>query len=175
MTPKQNARFYRETIALARLGDPASIKIVRDRGWNSFARVGTVKTRLGVVTNRDKGVAPKHGAAPTPKPAAPQKHHHRASPRSKPAAPPPPPAPAPRVAKRRKIARPFSDFLASNCKSLKLAAKVLGVTPRPPLVKSKIRDAWISLISVHHPDKGGALEAAQAVNAAYQLLKRFSQ
>jgi curved DNA-binding protein CbpA len=56
-----------------------------------------------------------------------------------------------------------------------LAAKVLGIKPKPPLQKSIVRAAWISLVRIHHPDKGGVLEAAQAVNAAYQLLEKFSQ
>lgn len=82
---------------------------------------------------------------------------------------------APRVKPAPKISKTFSDFLATRCKSLALAAKVLGITPKPPLKKSIVRAAWISLISRHHPDKGGTLEAAQAVNGAYQLLEKFSQ
>ena len=94
--------------------------------------------------------------------------------------PPPPPVAAPKTARVAKTARVrvpvlFTQFLDGRCKDLKLAAKILGVTPRPPLVKSVIRAAWISLISKHHPDKGGALQAAQAVNAAYQLLAKFSR
>jgi len=96
------------------------------------------------------------------------------------------PAPAPTIPQSRpqksraakpapKIPKTFSDFLATRCKSLSLAAKVLGIKPKPPLQKSAVRAAWISLVRIHHPDKGGALEAAQAVNAAYQLLEKFSQ
>ena len=74
-----------------------------------------------------------------------------------------------------KLPKSIAEFLASQCKSLPLAALVLGITPRPPLLKTVIRAAWIARISVHHPDKGGNTQAAQAVNAAYQLLSRFSQ
>lgn len=80
-----------------------------------------------------------------------------------------------RVAKPRHVPVQFTQFLDGRCKDLKLAAKILGVTPRPPLVKATIRAAWISLISKHHPDRGGALEAAQAVNAACALLTKFSR
>ena len=104
------------------------------------------------IGGRTKSAAPKPAA---PKPVAPK------------------PAAARRVAKPR-IPKIFADFLAGRCKSVALAAKVLGITPKPPLRKSVVRSAWISLISVHHPDKGGAVEAAQAVNAAYQLLEKFS-
>jgi hypothetical protein len=84
-------------------------------------------------------------------------------------------ASAPRVNRVPKIPKNFADFLASRCKNLALAAKVLGIAPKPPLQKAAVRAAWISLVRIHHPDKGGALEAAQAVNAAYQLLEKFSQ
>jgi hypothetical protein len=87
----------------------------------------------------------------------------------------PPKVRTPRVKPAPKIPKTFSDFLATRCKSLALAAKVLGIKPKPPLQKSVVRAAWISLVRIHHPDKGGALEAAQAVNAAYQLLEKFSQ
>jgi hypothetical protein len=80
-----------------------------------------------------------------------------------------------RAKRAPKIPKTFSDFLATRCKSLALAAKVLGIKPKPPLQKSIVRAAWISLVRIHHPDKGGALEAAQAVNGAYQLLEKFSQ
>jgi hypothetical protein len=83
---------------------------------------------------------------------------------------------APRVATPRvpKVQKEFSAFLKSGCKNLQLAAKVLGIVARPPLRKSVLRTAWIELIGKHHPDKGGNVEAAQAVNAAYQLLVKFA-
>jgi hypothetical protein len=85
-------------------------------------------------------------------------------------------AKAPRVVTPRvpKIQKEFSAFLKSGCKNLQLAAKVLGIAARPPLRKSVLRTAWIELIGKHHPDKGGNVEAAQAVNAAYQLLVKFA-
>jgi hypothetical protein len=92
-------------------------------------------------------------------------------------APSTPPVRPPKSSANRapKIQKTFSDFLATRCKSLALAAKVLGIKPKPPLQKAVIRAAWIALVRIHHPDKGGALEAAQAVNGAYQLLEKFSQ
>jgi hypothetical protein len=77
--------------------------------------------------------------------------------------------------RRAAIPKPIVAFIASRCQSLPLAAQVLGIAPRPPLLKSVVRAAWIERISIHHPDKGGVTQAAQAVNAAYQLLSRFSQ
>jgi hypothetical protein len=74
----------------------------------------------------------------------------------------------------KKLARPFSDFIKSGCKNLQLAAKVLGIEPKPPLRKATLRAAWIALIRENHPDKGGTVELAQAINTAYQLLVKFA-
>lgn len=38
--------------------------------------------------------------------------------------------------------------------------------------KAEIRAAWTRLCKTHHPDAGGSLERMQAVNRAYQSLKR---
>jgi hypothetical protein len=101
-----------------------------------------------------------------------------------PAPPPPPPAarggrpqaqPGPRKPRKaRRVPKPFNDFLLSGCKNLKLAAKVLGIAPKPPIYRKTLRCAWIELIGKHHPDKGGIVEIAQAINAAYQLLSKFA-
>jgi hypothetical protein len=103
--------------------------------------------------------------------------------KQKPAKPATKPAPGgqpkPRTAKAKaprapKVPTAFRQFITSRCKDLKLAAQVLGVKPKPPLQKSILRTAWIELIGKHHPDRGGDVEAAQAVNAAYQLLSKFA-
>jgi len=100
------------------------------------------------------------------------------------AAQPPPPKHAarggqsPRRARKpaaRKIPKEFSLFLASGCKNLQLAAKCLGIAAKPPLLRQPLRVAWIELIGKHHPDKGGVVEIAQAINAAYQLLSKFAR
>ena len=111
----------------------------------------------------------KVGAAVPPPPVAKAKPTGRGGQSS-------PQAKAPRVVKARapKSPKEFIAFLTSSCKNLQLAAKVLGIVARPPLQKSVLRKAWIELIGKHHPDKGGNVEAAQAVNAAYQLLVKFS-
>lgn len=38
--------------------------------------------------------------------------------------------------------------------------------------KAEIRAAWTALCKQHHPDAGGSLAAMQAVNRAYQALKK---
>lgn len=38
--------------------------------------------------------------------------------------------------------------------------------------KAEIRAAWTRLCKTHHPDAGGSLERMQAINRAYQSLKR---
>jgi hypothetical protein len=120
---------------------------------------------------RSKGIDPydrealrkTFGGAPAPaQPAAPGGQSPKA----------PRKASTPRVPK---VPQPFVAFLKSGCKNLQLAAKVLGITPKPPIKHKVLRVAWIELIGKHHPDRGGAVEAAQAINAAYQLLRRFAQ
>jgi curved DNA-binding protein CbpA len=73
-----------------------------------------------------------------------------------------------------KLPKSIAEFLASQCKSLRSPLWCLA-SSAPAATQTVIRAAWIARISVHHPDKGGNTQAAQAVNAAYQLLSRFSQ
>lgn len=47
---------------------------------------------------------------------------------------------------------------------------VLGVSPRAS--RAEIRAAWTRLCCEHHPDAGGDVRKMQAVNAAYNKLKR---
>src|SRR5947209_6666781 len=96
-------RFYRHTVRAARNGDATAQAFVTSQGWNVDANIG--------------GGAAKPKAAQAPQMAQ----------------TPPPPAPARAVSRASKIPKACSEFLATRCKSLKLAAKVLGITPKPPL------------------------------------------
>lgn len=47
---------------------------------------------------------------------------------------------------------------------------LLGVSPSTP--KSEIKKAWLKLVQIHHPDRGGDVSMMQKINAAYDRVGR---
>ena len=47
--------------------------------------------------------------------------------------------------------------------------EVLGVTERA--TPGEVKDAWLKLVQIHHPDRGGSTERMAEINAAYQRSK----
>lgn len=176
------ARFWRRVVQAARNGHAIAIEECNKRAWPLNAHIGVVG-RKGVDAYLQRAAFTTSVNLPTTPPASakvrsskwhPQHAQQQASTSTTSPAPAARAPKAPRVPKARRLPRVFEEFISSRCKSLPLAAKVLGISPRPPIYKSALRAAWIELISKHHPDKGGAIEAAQCVNAAYQLLQQFA-
>lgn len=66
------------------------------------------------------------------------------------------------------LAKDHAEILKSSA-TPKCAARILGL--KPGATARDLSKAYRSAIRTHHPDKGGAAEAAAAVNRAHEILK----